>query len=54
MTFSLFSNHQAALLEVRVDLSDSLTKARISKVDVVLHGVVPVFFGCRAHNFVEA
>jgi len=54
MTFSLFSDHQTALLEVRVDLSDSFTKARISKVDVVLHGVLPVFLGSRAHNFVEA
>ena len=54
MTFSLFSDHKAALLEVRVDLSNSFTQACISKVEVVFNGEIPMFLGSIAHNFVEA
>jgi hypothetical protein len=54
MTFSLFSDHKAALLEVRVNLSDCLPEACISKVDVVFHGVIPMILGGSVHDFLEA
>jgi len=54
MRSSFFSDHKTALLEVRVNLFDSFAKASISKVDVVLYGVVPVLFSRIAHNFIES
>lgn len=54
MTFSLFSDHKAALLEVRVNLSDCLTKASISKVEIVFNGEIPMLLGCIVHDFLEA
>jgi len=50
----MHSNHQATLLEVRVDLSNRFAKASISEVQTVLYCKVPMIFCGSAHDFVEA
>ena len=50
MALSLCSDHETALLEVRVDLADGFSEAGVSEVEVVFYRVIPVLLCRVAHD----